>query len=214
MSLGRKVVRSRCLGNVIGIEMMDRDETLVRIENALRIHSGNAWSVPGNIPIYWHRFWSKVKFGGDNECWVWQRNTVKVKGRPSSSGYGLFKLDGKTRKAHRVSYELVFGAIPNGLQVLHLCDNPPCVNPVHLFVGTNHDNVLDSMKKGRRAIQDPRPADRNGTSDLFWDDIDNIRMRAAAGESQKSIAVSYGIAQSSVSRIVNQEVWRDEHRPK
>jgi HNH endonuclease len=89
------------------------------------------------------RFWEKVDRSGD--CWVWTAGTAHF-------GYGQFHLDGKPEKAHRISWILTYGPIPEGLLVCHHCDNPPCVNPRHLFVGSHRDNALDKVAKGR----DPR----------------------------------------------------------
>lgn len=86
------------------------------------------------------RFWSKVtKTDG---CWVWAAS----RGR---QGYGHFDLDGKIEKAHRVAYQLVLGPIPDGAFILHSCDNPPCVNPAHLRVGTHVDNMRDMVERQR-----------------------------------------------------------------
>jgi hypothetical protein len=79
-----------------------------------------------------------------NECWPW-------KGRVSSTGYGTIKHRGRTLKAHRVAYEMANGPIPDGLVVMHICDNPPCCNPNHLRLGTVADNNNDRDQKGRNA---------------------------------------------------------------
>src|SRR5687768_2203335 len=88
------------------------------------------------------RFWEKVKTG--DGCWPWQ-------GGCRGKGYGQCFFRGKPHAAHRVSWMLANGDIPNGLYVLHKCDNPPCVNPGHLFLGTQSENMIDCARKGRVA---------------------------------------------------------------
>lgn len=90
------------------------------------------------------RFWDKVLIG--DECWVWQA------GIKPHNGYGAFSLNGREMVAHRVAWLLCHGEIPDGLRVLHHCDNPPCVRPDHLFLGTQKDNVLDAVAKGRHSM--------------------------------------------------------------
>jgi HNH endonuclease len=87
------------------------------------------------------RFWSKVDKSGD--CWVWT-------GSRDLKGYGKINIGCTPTLAHRVSWQIKSGDIPEGLFVLHRCDNPPCVNPAHLFIGTAGDNVQDMMSKGRQ----------------------------------------------------------------
>lgn len=88
------------------------------------------------------RFWSKVEITGDETCWRWH-------GSKTNDGYGVFGAIRKPVTAHRFSYELHYGEITGGLQVLHKCDNPECVNPAHLWLGTQKDNIHDAIRKGR-----------------------------------------------------------------
>lgn len=90
------------------------------------------------------KFWKNVKI--TDSCWEWQRGT-------NSKGYGAVKIQNKTYSAHRVSWTLFNGDIPEGMFVCHHCDNPKCVNPEHLFIGTQKDNMQDKCKKGRHHKQ-------------------------------------------------------------
>jgi hypothetical protein len=86
------------------------------------------------------RFWVKVK--QTDYCWNWEGGT-------NGDGYGIFRIKEDTRLAHRISFQIISGSIPDNINVCHTCDNPKCVNPDHLFTGTQKDNMLDKMRKGR-----------------------------------------------------------------
>ena len=88
------------------------------------------------------RFWRKVDVRSEAECWCWN-------GARFAAGYGQMFVTGRTRYAHRLSFEIANGSIPPGMVVRHTCDNPCCVNPRHLLVGTNYDNIVDKMVRNR-----------------------------------------------------------------
>lgn len=88
------------------------------------------------------RFWPKVRERAPNKCWLWQAAKMPA-------GYGVFSVRGVKQRAHRVAYELCVRPIPAGMFVLHRCDTPACVNPLHLFLGTHTDNMRDKIAKGR-----------------------------------------------------------------
>jgi HNH endonuclease len=88
------------------------------------------------------RFWTYIKKA--DGCWGWT-------GKPNGAGYGAMRVNGRTTRAHRVSWVIHNGSIPLGIHVLHRCDNPPCCNPDHLWLGTNADNMADKVRKNRQA---------------------------------------------------------------
>lgn len=152
------------------------------------------------------RFWSKVAVGKPNQCWEWRRSR-------KADGYGQFRVKpgGSPQRASRVAWELAFGPIPNGLWVLHRCDNPPCCNPGHLFLGTPADNHADMTAKGRAAH--PRPGDRatfiENVRRLTDDEITLARRLHEQGESCRSIARHLRVAHTTISRLINGTHWRD-----
>jgi hypothetical protein len=97
------------------------------------------------------RFWKHVE-KTDDGCWEWTARCIPVPNHPDQRGHGQIRIDGKAVLTHRFSWELHNGPIPDGLLVLHRCDNRPCVRPDHLFLGTHKDNTLDAMSKGRMVL--------------------------------------------------------------
>jgi len=146
-------------------------------------------------PILLIRFWSHVDTSGN--CWVWT-------GATDSHGYGHFRDHGVTYAAHRFSYCLTYGPMPeNKPDVLHTCDNPPCCRPEHLFAGTNADNNRDAAQKGRSAR-----GERNGHAKLTAQDVQQLRQAYIAGETQTSLSSRLNMAQSSISAIVRRRKWK------
>lgn len=141
------------------------------------------------------RFMAKVDQSAD--CWIWTA-------RKTPQGYGRFSLHGDNKLAHRVAFELFKGPI-GGLHVLHRCDNPSCVNPGHLFLGTNADNVADKISKGR---EPSHVGERNNRSKLKETDVLAIREDAGNGVSQYLLAKRYSVTQTQISSIVRRKAWR------
>ena len=148
------------------------------------------------------RFWEKIAKGQENNCWKWTA-------AKHTNGYGKMGgggKHGKTLLAHHVSYELHYGAIPNGMFVCHSCDNRLCVNPAHLWLGTASDNVSDMMEKDRWRGYDKR-GERNPSAKLTAAQVNEIRERARAGENQSRIAEQFGVSRQLVSEIKRGNVW-------
>ena len=118
----------------------------------------------------------------------------------------MFRFDGKIRRAHRVSFLLNVGEIPEGMSVLHSCDNPPCVNPRHLRLGTQQDNMDDRMERdGYRSVA---KGEANGFSKFTREQVIEIRDRhARGGVTQRTLAKEYGMSQAQVSKIILRQAW-------
>lgn len=142
------------------------------------------------------RFWGYVNRDGD--CWKWT-------GKLASNGYGLFVVRGDSYLAHRVAYFIATGGLEDEKQVCHRCDNPGCVNPEHLFLGTQSDNVKDMLNKGR---QNPPKGSRSGCAKLDWENVLTIRGLYKAGKTQAEIATIFDISPKQVSVIVSEKQWK------
>lgn len=145
------------------------------------------------------RFWPKVDVCGPDECWLWNAAL-------RSGGYGELWSGGAANvgemvSAHRVSWELHYGAIANGLHVLHRCDTKRCVNPTHLFLGTNDDNVADKMAKGRHWVP------RGEASSMAKMTDKKIREIRASKLKQTEIAKIYNVRQGYISKIITRALW-------
>lgn len=143
-------------------------------------------------------FMDRVEMVPFSTCWYWT-------GGKDRDGYGFARHDGKVRYAHRVSYMRYVGPIPEGMHVCHSCDEPSCVNPAHLWLGTHYDNMRDMYTKGRRLAAS---GERHSSAKLTSNQVREIRSKIACGHKQKNIAKEYGIGQSHVSMIGHGKIWR------
>ena len=141
------------------------------------------------------KIFENVEMISECGCWIWM-------GSIGRKGYGRVEIYGIELRAHRLSWEFHHGPIPEGLCVLHRCDVRSCVNPQHLFLGTNDDNIRDMVAKKRQSA--PR-GEHNGSAKLSESDVKNIR---ADNRFQRIIASDYGISQTSVCNIKNHRRWK------
>jgi len=157
----------------------------------------NAKPIPSMNNVEVNRFKSYVMSGGINECWLWS-------GSLSPQAYGQSKLRGLMYRSHRVAYRLHYRIDPKDLDVCHDCDNPPCCNPHHLFLGTQADNKADCVKKSRQAR-----GERVSTAKLTVQDVINIRkLYANRAASIKKIARMYGRKFSTIQKITSKRSWK------
>jgi hypothetical protein len=151
------------------------------------------------------KFWEKVDIQGIDDCWEWLASR-------NNKGYGNFYISlGHSEDKHilatRMSWTLTYGDIPEGLCVLHKCDNPPCVNPHHLFLGTKKDNADDMTKKGRNKVIF-RKGEAHYGSKLTNSDVIMIRHLRKKGLTLFVIADMYNIHYSTVGYIVKGKLWK------
>ncbi len=161
------------------------------------------------------RFWSKVNLRTDDLdlCWEWIATARK--------GYGQFKYKGKMVDAHRVAWELTFGAIPGEtlpkskekICVLHVCDNPGCCNPTHLYLGTQKDNAEDKVRKGRQSRGKSHGikmrGEKNGCAKLTEARVLEIRETYKRGNiSQRKLVAFYNVSQRQICSIIQGLLWQ------
>lgn len=147
------------------------------------------------------KFWPRVDTSGD--CWIWT-------GARQSQGYGMVqvrtgeRVGTVSKLTHRVAYHLARGPFPDHLHVLHKCDNPPCCNPAHLFLGTAADNAADKVAKGRaRAVH----GEAHQSAKLTATDVLEIRRRVSSGEMQSVVASAFKVSRASIWQIVHRKHW-------
>ena len=142
------------------------------------------------------RFDAKVlRFGG---CWLWTANK-------NNNGYGQLWFRRKLHLAHRLSWLIHFGPIPPGVCVLHRCDTPACVNPGHLFLGTQNDNVVDCLEKGRarRAVGEKHPSAKLSEAQVL-----SIRRACSEGVPFAELARQYSVHPTTIADIHSRKKWK------
>jgi hypothetical protein len=144
------------------------------------------------------RFWKKVN--KTDGCWLWTASK-------NWAGYGKFWTGEVLTASHRFSFELMHGPITNGRCVLHKCDNPACVRPDHLFLGTHADNIHDMMRKGRRGYTGLRGT-KNHKAKLTENHVRSIRRHLEQGSRRSEIAKQLGVNWSTIDRIAKGERWK------
>lgn len=146
-----------------------------------------------------NRFFSKIGQINDDGCIEWFAKSM-------IQGYGVFSIGGIHILSHRIAWILENGLISNELEVCHKCDNPPCCNLDHLFLGTHADNAADMAMKGRGGSF-PRPGEMNNLAKLTEDNVREIRSLANTGMTHKGIAHRFGVTRQNIGFIVNEKTW-------
>lgn len=150
---------------------------------------------PEWIAILSARIESHIERDPNSGCWLWSAGVDK-------NGYGKTAIDGWHMRAHRASFLIANGFLPPHLEVCHSCDTPACINPSHLWLGTNAQNQGDAAIKGRRK------GSKNKNARIVESDTIEIRARCDAGENPKIVCKDYGISWSQIYRIWRKEFWQ------
>lgn len=162
------------------------------------------WKKHQETPIH-KLFWDSIEIGSPDECWP-HKGTKK-------GAYGSFRIPGyrpKQFRAHRLAWIFTHGHIPDNLYVLHKCDNPPCCNPDHLFLGTHQDNMDDMLKKGRKFLSN---GELCHTHKLTSQDVIEIRRRYDPSKTTyQMMATEFGVSEQTIREAVTGVNWK--HIPK
>lgn len=148
------------------------------------------------------RFWEKIDKRGADECWPWLASD-------GQDGYGQLRVGKRIEKAHRISYMLHYGPIPENMEVCHECNNPPCVNPTHLFLGTHLENMRDMAEKGRSTLGNPGlSGETHPNAKLNETQVKQIREMAHAQTAYCVIARQFHVSEALIRKIVKRQAWK------
>lgn len=142
---------------------------------------------------------ARVVRSGD--CWVWT-------GAVDRHGYGQMRVEGRTTYVHRVVADEVLGPLEPGEAVCHRCDNPPCVRPDHLFIGSQADNLADMTAKGHRRNLPPQPGELHPRHRLTAEQVREIRRRRAAGEKLTDLGREFSVTKAHIGNIAARRLWK------
>lgn len=163
---------------------------------------GEAYEWPVD-PTAEERFWAKVDRGEASDCWEWTA-------AKNQNGYGMLRNNGHSALASRLSWVLEHNQpVPHGLHILHTCDNRGCVNPSHLYVGTNADNVRDKVQRGRTPKEQPKKkGEGHPLAKLTEAQVRDIRHRHSGRRGDgRDLAREFGVARSTITLIVQRKLW-------
>lgn len=142
----------------------------------------------------------EAKFQKSEGCWIWMSGLT-------TTGYGSFTIDNKSAKAHRVAYQIYVGPVPRGMHVLHRCDNRKCVNPHHLFLGTNQTNIDDKVSKGRQL-----KGERCRFTKLTADQVKEVFQLFTNGLTKTAIAKKFNVSDVAIGKIIRGKSWKSAIR--
>ena len=159
------------------------------------------------VPFNEQQFWDSMERLPWSGCWIWTKASLHY-------GYGgvvWYPHPGAKHVLtgiHRVAWILTYGPIPPGLHVCHTCDNPPCIEPLHLFIGTNQDNLRDAYLKGRYHSRNIARGEAHRSAKLTAAQVSELRSLRAAGVSLRTLGARYGINSGTVSRAATGKTWK------
>ena len=146
------------------------------------------------------RFEAKFEKRGSSDCWEWTASRRK-------DGYGQFNIAGRIQLAHRIAYQLYVGEIPEGMCILHHFDNPSCVNPSHLFLGTQADNMIDCMNKDRGFHP---VGEKHWNAKLTGEQVGVIRQMSSDGARNVDLVKLFGVSKQTISAIIHGQNWANQ----